>query len=112
MAIQGDPRVNNDSDAIIESALQYRQIGENIIIKVPATPVGAYALKQLIKSGIPVIATLGFSVAQAVFMAETYREAQNKQRHPRFVILLLSQVSLIHIFRKKQSEKVLLLVKS
>lgn len=75
VAIQGDPRVNNDSDAIIESALQYRQIGENIIIKVPATPAGAYALKQLIKSGIPVIATLGFSVAQAVFMAEAYREA-------------------------------------
>lgn len=75
VAIQGDPRVNNDPDAIIESALRYRQIGENIIIKVPSTPVGAYALKQLIVYRIPVIATLGFSVAQAVYMAEAYREA-------------------------------------
>ena len=80
VAIQSDPRANNDPAALVKSALRYRQIGENIIIKVPATPAGASALKQLIIRGIPVIATLGFSVAQAVYMAEAYREGLKQSK--------------------------------
>lgn len=75
VAIQGDPRFNTDTDAIIEGAMRYRRLGENMIIKVPAWPAGAVALAELVKMGIPVIATLGFSVDQAVYMAEAYRQA-------------------------------------
>ena len=46
VAIQGDPRVNTDLHAILEEARRYREMGENIIIKVLSTPVGAAALEQ------------------------------------------------------------------
>jgi transaldolase len=48
-------------------------MGPNVIIKVPSTPAGAEALAELASRNIPTIATLGFSVDQAVYMAETYQ---------------------------------------
>jgi transaldolase len=82
VAIQGDPRVNADPEAMIESAHRYRALGENIIVKVPATPAGAVALDHLAGLGIPSIATLCFSVDQAVYMAETYRRARARASRP------------------------------
>ena len=80
VAIQGDPRRNTDRDAILDGALRYRELGENIIIKVPSWPAGAAALEKLVEMGIPTIATLGFSVDQAVYIAEAYRRALKGSR--------------------------------
>jgi transaldolase len=80
VAIQGDPRLNTDPEAIFEGAVRYRRLGENIIIKVPAWPAGARALERLVEMEIPTIATLGFSVDQAVYMAEAYRRALQKSK--------------------------------
>lgn len=80
VAIQGDPRLNTDPDAILEGAVRYRQLGENIIIKLPSWPAGAAALEKLVEMEIPTIGTLGFSVDQAVYMAEAYRRALNKSK--------------------------------
>ena len=90
VAIQGDPRVNSDPDAILEGAVRYRQLGENIIIKVPSWPAGAVALEKLVEMGVPTIATLGFSVDQAVYMAEAYRRALHRttKRPPCFVTFI------------------------
>lgn len=78
VAIQGDPRVNTDLHAILEEARRYREMGENIIVKVPSTPVGAAALEQLTREGCPTIATIGFSVDQAAYMAEAYQRATGR----------------------------------
>jgi transaldolase len=75
VAIQGDPRRNDDAAFITEEALGFRSLGDNMIIKVPSTPAGAQALRELTLRGVPTIATLGFSVDQAVYMAEVYRAA-------------------------------------
>ncbi len=80
VAIQGDPRVNTDAAAILASAVRYRQLGENIIIKVPAWPAGATALDELVEMEVPTIATLGFSVDQAVYVAEVYRRALTRSK--------------------------------
>ena len=90
VAIQGDPRVNTDPEAILEGAFRYLELGENIIIKVPATPAGAIAMEKLVAAGVPTIATLCFSVDQAVYMAETYRRSlkQSKTRPVCYVTLI------------------------
>jgi transaldolase len=80
VAIQGDPRVNTDVDAIVEGAFRYLKLGENMIIKVPATPAGALAMEKLVAAGVPTIATLSFSVDQAVYMAEAYRRALKQEK--------------------------------
>jgi transaldolase len=80
VAIQGDPRLNTDPAAILDGAVRYRRLGDNIIIKVPSWPAGATALEKLVEMEIPTIATLGFSVDQAVYMAEVYRRALRKSK--------------------------------
>ncbi len=80
VAIQGDPRRNTDVEAIVEGAFRYRKLGENMIIKVPATPAGAIAMEKLVDAGVPTIATLAFSVDQMVYMAETYRRALKRTK--------------------------------
>ncbi len=82
VAIQGDPNVNNDPKAIIEGGLRYRRLGENIIIKVPSTPAGAEAMEYLVSHDHPTIATLGFSVDQAVYMAHAYERGLAKSKNP------------------------------
>ena len=72
VAIQGDPRQNSDPEAIIEGALEYRKLGRNIFVKMPSTPAGAIAMEKLTAMGVDTIATLGFSAAQAIYMAEAY----------------------------------------
>ncbi len=90
VAIQGNPRCNTDHDAILNGALRYRELGENIVIKVPAWPAGAAALEKLVEMEIPTIATLGFSVDQAIYIAETYRQAlkRSKTRPPCYVTFI------------------------
>ena len=78
VAIQGDPRLNADSDAILDGASRYRGLGDNIIVKVPSTPAGAHAMGELTAMNVPTIATLGFSVDQAVYMAEAHRRASER----------------------------------
>lgn len=81
VAIQGDPRVNDDANAILAGAARYCELGPNMIIKVPATPAGARAMKELTAMNVPTIATLGFSVDQALYMAEAHREACRESGH-------------------------------
>ncbi|HIJ64572.1 MAG TPA: hypothetical protein HPP77_01370 [Candidatus Hydrogenedentes bacterium] len=75
VAIQGNPRRNNDADFIIDEGLRLAALAENIILKVPSTEAGAAAMEVLVRHDIPMIATLGFSVSQAIFMAEAYQRA-------------------------------------
>lgn len=74
VAVQGDPRRNGDADFLLQEAGELKNLGENIIIKVPATQAGAAAMTELTAMGWPTIATLGFSVDQAIYMAEAYRK--------------------------------------
>jgi transaldolase len=75
VAIQGDPRRNDDAAFIVEEALGFRRLGDNLILKVPATPAGAQALRELARRDVATIATLGFSVDQVTFMADSYESA-------------------------------------
>lgn len=90
VAIQGDPRRNDDAAFMLEEALGFRSLGPNLIIKVPATPAGAKVLTELTARNIPTIATLGFSVDQAVYMAEAYRRALQRttSRPPCYVTFI------------------------
>ena len=83
VAIQGNPRVNTDTDAVLEGARRFRQMGENMIIKVPSTPAGARAMETLAAADVPTIGTLCFSVDQAVYMAEAHRRGvEQSKTHP------------------------------
>lgn len=93
VAVQGDPRRNDDASFVAKEARELGKLGPNVIIKVPSTPEGAKALAELAGSGVPTIATLGFSVDQAVFMADAYRRAiEPRGAHPPCYITFIAGV--------------------
>lgn len=51
-----------------------------LLSKVPAWPAGAAALEKLVEMEIPTIATLGFSVDQAIYIAEACRGALKRSK--------------------------------
>lgn len=63
--------VSLDTEGMVKEAVElYEKIGcENLVIKIPMTPEGLGAVKQLSKKGIKTNVTLIFSAAQALLAA-------------------------------------------
>lgn len=68
ISIEVDPLLCDDEKGTIEEGIRlYNTIGnDNVMIKVPATPAGYGAMKELTSQGINVNATLIFSPEQAI----------------------------------------------
>lgn len=93
VAIQSNPNTNDDLLTLIRFAVCYSKIGVNVVPKIPSTKVGSQAIEQLTAMGINTIATMGFSVAQAIAMAEAYERGlkylrPSAQRPRCFVVII------------------------
>ena len=70
---QVDPRSVTDCGAMVKQGQSLRAIGDNVMIKMPATQEGIEGIRILSGMGISTNATLSFSVAQSVAVAEAAR---------------------------------------
>lgn len=87
VTIQGDPRVDDNADTIIEEALRHRHLGENLMAKIPVTLAGTQAMEVLIAKGVPICATEIFSISQAVYVCELYeRVARESRKNPKLFV--------------------------
>jgi len=87
VSIQGNPFADDDTDHIIEEALQYRKLGKNFIAKIPVTKAGLKAIEALIPEDMPMIATEVMGIAQAVYTCEMYQQVSKKcGKHPPFYL--------------------------
>ena len=90
VAIQGNPLRNDDVTALIGESERFHDLGENVIIKLPATVEGARALEKLTARGWSTIGTMCFSVDQYIHMAEAHRRGlQRTRKKPRCLITML-----------------------
>jgi len=90
VAIQGSPRINDNLSAMLDEAETFHDLGENIIIKIPATIEGAQAIEELTARGWSTIGTMCFSVTQYIYMAEAYqRGLERTDKNPRCLITML-----------------------
>ena len=90
VAIQGNPRRNHLLEGILAEAEGFHALGENIILKLPATPEGATAMEELTARGWPTIGTMSFSVSQSILMAEAHRRGLRRTtKKPRCLITML-----------------------
>ncbi len=76
ISIEVDPLLCDDAQGTIEEGIRlYSLIGaDNVMIKIPATPAGYVAMKELTSRGINVNATLIFSPQQAIECAKALDE--------------------------------------
>lgn len=70
LSIQTDPRLHRDADALVEQAVRFSGLAPNIVVKIPATRVGIAAIEEATFRGVSVNATVSFTVAQAIAVAE------------------------------------------
>jgi transaldolase len=70
LSIQTDPRLHRNSEAIVEQAAAFNTLAPNIIVKIPATRAGIAAIEAATARGISVNATVSFTVAQSLAVAE------------------------------------------
>ena len=75
VTLQGDPGRDDDADFIVAEALRYRELGPNVMAKIPSHEAGIAALEVLVARDVPTCATEIFSVDQATAVAEAYNRA-------------------------------------
>ncbi len=69
-----------NQDLMVAQATQLAGIAPNIAIKVPATTVGIAAIEEITARGIRVNATVSFSVAQAIAVAQALERGLRRAR--------------------------------
>jgi transaldolase len=70
LSIQTDPRHYRDTAALVEQAVEFSTLAPNMIVKIPVTAAGAEAFEEATYRGVSINATVSFTVAQAVAVAE------------------------------------------
>ncbi|MDH2444893.1 transaldolase family protein [Amnibacterium sp. CER49] len=87
LSVQTDPRLHRDAAALTEQAVRFSGLAPNIIVKIPATRTGIEAIEEATYRGVSINATVSFTVAQAVQVAEAIergfarREAEGLPMH-------------------------------
>jgi transaldolase len=70
LSMQTDPRFHRDKDALVEQAVRFSGLADNIIVKIPATELGIRAMEEAVYRGVSINATVSFTVPQAVAVGE------------------------------------------
>ena len=70
LSIQTDPRLYRDAQALAAQAIEFSKLAPNMIVKIPVTSAGVVAIEEATYRGVSVNATVSFSVAQSVAVAE------------------------------------------
>ncbi len=84
LSIQTDPRLYRDTNAILAQSEEFSGLSPNMIVKIPVTRAGIPAIEEATYRGISINATVSFTLAQALAVAEAVerglkrREAEGK----------------------------------
>ncbi len=70
LSIQTDPRNFRDAAKLADQAEEFSKLAKNIIVKIPVTAAGVLAIEEATYRGVSINATVSFSVAQAIAVAE------------------------------------------
>lgn len=70
LSIQTDPRLHRSASALVEQAVYFDSLAENIIVKIPATRTGIEAIEEATYLGVSINVTVSFTVPQAVAAGE------------------------------------------
>jgi len=78
VSLQGNPLNDDKAATIVEESHRYRELGAQVIAKVPVTRAGLEAMERLVADDIPVIATEVMALSQALAAAEMYKRVSRE----------------------------------
>jgi transaldolase len=99
LSVQTDPRLYRNSTAMLEQAEQFAALAPNIIVKIPVTKSGIQAIEEATYRGVSINATVCFSVAQCVAVAEAVERGLNRRESEGKAIATMGPVCTIMLGR-------------
>lgn len=97
ISIQTDTKFHSSSEKLTEQAIRFHTLAPNIQVKMPVTEAGVKAFEEVTYHGVSINATVSYSVAQALAVAEAVerglkrRESEGKSTetmHPVCTIMV------------------------
>jgi transaldolase len=79
VSVQTDPRLHRDARAIVEQAVRFSGLAPNVVVKIPVTATGVEAIEEATFRGVSINATVSFTVAQAVAVAEAVERGLDRR---------------------------------
>jgi transaldolase len=79
LSVQTDPRAFRNGPAILDQAIVFDSLAPNIIVKIPATHAGLWAIEEATARGISINATVSFSVPQALAVADAVERGLDRR---------------------------------
>ena len=70
LSIQTNAKYYRSAEKMIEQAMHLNSLGKNMMVKMPASAAGIKAMEEVTYRGVIINATVSFTVAQAVAVAE------------------------------------------
>jgi len=70
LSIQTDPRLHRDAKALTAQSVEFSKLAKNIIVKIPVTGSAIAAFEEATYQGVSINATVSFTVAQTIAVAE------------------------------------------
>lgn len=70
LSMQTNPKYWRNAQKMIEQTMYFKSIAPNIQVKMPATKAGIAAFEEVTYRGVSINATVSFTVAQAIAVAE------------------------------------------
>ncbi len=93
VSIQGDPIHEKDPQVIINEGRLNREMGSNVMIKIPATKAGLEAMDVLISENTPINATEVMGLGQALNICEMYdRISKRTGKSPKIYYSLITGI--------------------
>ena len=79
ISIQTNTKYHRDTDKIVEQAVYFSKLADNIMVKMPVTKAGVAAIEECTYNGVNVNATVSFSVPQAIAVAEAIKKGMERR---------------------------------
>ena len=80
LSIQTNAKYYRSTEKMVEQAMVLNSLGENMMIKMPASAAGIKAMEEVTYRGASINATVSFTVAQAVAVAEAVERGLARRR--------------------------------
>ncbi|SDN81007.1 transaldolase family protein [Acetanaerobacterium elongatum] len=99
LSIQTNAKYYRDTDRMVKQAVHLNSLGRNMQVKMPASAAGIRAMEEATYRGISINATVSFTVAQAVAVAEAVERGLARRRSENLPCDEMSPVCTIMIGR-------------
>jgi len=99
LSIQTNPKFYRNAEAIVEQAVHFSNLAPNMIVKIPVTEAGIEAIEEATYRGVSINATVSFTLAQAIAVAEAVERGLKRREQENLDVSQMGPVCTLMVGR-------------